>query len=97
VLGKPPRRFGFGDDRKDFDGFGRDVIENSHASHSESVLWTAQAAQAFNPAFADPTRLMPQMAFESVSHLGALVSRQGLVSLCGLRREDDLISHLARL
>jgi hypothetical protein len=29
VLGKPARRFCFGDDREDFDGFTRDVIAHS--------------------------------------------------------------------
>jgi hypothetical protein len=39
VLGKPARRLSFCDDSEDFDGFDRDVIENSHLPNPEPILW----------------------------------------------------------
>lgn len=45
VLGEPARGFDFRDDREDFDGFGRDIIENSHLPDPEPMLRLAQAAQ----------------------------------------------------
>jgi hypothetical protein len=42
VLDKPTRRIGFCDDSEDFDGFDRDVIENSHLSYTEAILWLTQ-------------------------------------------------------
>ncbi len=38
VLGEPTRRFGFRDDREDFDGFGCDVIKNSYLPNPEAIL-----------------------------------------------------------
>lgn len=38
MLRKPAGRFGFGDDREDFDGFARDVIEYSHFPNPETIL-----------------------------------------------------------
>ncbi len=46
--GEPARRLGFRDDREDLDGFVRDVIENSHLTNPHSILWLAQATQAFD-------------------------------------------------
>lgn len=97
MLSEPMRRLGFRNDGKDFDGFGRDVIKNSHLPNPEPILWLAQASQTPDPALARSGRLVSQVSFESVPHFSAAVSRQGSVGLCRFRREDDLISHLARL
>jgi hypothetical protein len=70
MLCEPARGFGFRDDREDFDGFARDVIEHPHFSNPEAILRLAQAAQTRGPALADPGRLVPQVPFEGVSHLG---------------------------
>jgi hypothetical protein len=94
--GEPARRFGFRDDREDRDSFGCDVIENSDLPNAESILRLAQAAQALDPVLAHPSRLVPQVPFESVPHGCALVGRQGSVSLRRLRDKDDIIAHLAR-
>jgi hypothetical protein len=54
VFGEPARRFGFRNDREDLDGFCPDVIENSHLSNPEPILWLAQAPQALDSALAHP-------------------------------------------
>jgi len=38
MFGKPARCLGLRDNREDFDGFDRDVIENSHFSNAEAKL-----------------------------------------------------------
>jgi hypothetical protein len=77
VVGEPTRGFGFRDDREDLDGFGCDVIENSHLPNPEAILRLAQAPQALDPALAYPGWLVPQVPLESVPHLGAPVGGQG--------------------
>src|SRR5213078_1326727 len=70
VLGKPARRFSFRDDREDLDSFARDVIEHSHFPHPEAILRLGQAPQTFDPALANPGRLVSQVPFESVPNFG---------------------------
>jgi hypothetical protein len=74
VLGEPTRRLGFRDNRKDFDGFKRDVIEHSWLPNPEPVLRPAQTAQALDAALAHAGRLVSQVPFEGVSHLAAPVA-----------------------
>jgi hypothetical protein len=66
VLGKPARRLAFRDDGEDFDGFDRDVIENSHLPDPKPILGLAQTPQTLDPALARPSWLVPQVPFESV-------------------------------
>jgi hypothetical protein len=96
VPGEPPLGFGFRDDREDLDGFGSDIIENSHLPDPEPALGPAHAAQTLNSTSARPSRMVAQMPFESVPHLGPPVGRQGSIGLHRFGREDELKSHLAR-
>src|SRR3990172_2626842 len=93
VLGKPGGRFGFRDDREDFDSFARDVIEHPHFPNPEAILRLAQAPQTFDPALADPGRLVPQVPFEGVPNFGPAVGRQRPVRLSRLGGQDDLVVH----
>jgi hypothetical protein len=97
VLGKPARRFRFCEDREDFDGFDRDVIENSHLSNPEAILWLTLTSQPLDSVLACSSRLLPQVSFQSVPHLRAMISWQSSISFCCVRGQDDLISHLATL
>jgi hypothetical protein len=95
VLGEPARGFGFRDDREDFNGFGRDVIENSNLPNPEAILRLAQATQALDSALAYPGWLVPQVPFEGVAHLGAPMGWQRPVAPRRRRGHDDLVAHLA--
>ena len=75
MVTEPLRRFGFRDDRKDFDGFVRDVIEYSHLSHPKTILGLAQRSQTFDPTLAHPGRLVTQVPFESVPYFRAPIGR----------------------
>jgi len=97
VLAKPARRLAFCDDSEDFDGFDRDVIEDSHLSNPETILWLSQPPKALDSTLARPSRLLPQVPFQSVPDLGPMISWQSAVSLRCVRGQDDLISHLATI
>jgi hypothetical protein len=67
VRGGPTRGFGFRDDRKDLDGFARDVIEHPHFPNPKAILRLTQASEAFDPAPAYPGR--PRKAgYDSFGH-----------------------------
>jgi len=97
VLEEPGGCLFLGDDREDFDGFSRDVIEHSHLPHPEPILWLPQASQALDPALAHTSRFMAQMTFERIPDLSAPEGRQGPESSGSLRGQDDLVTHLARI
>ncbi len=62
MLGKPGRRVFLRDDREDFDGFMRDIIEHSDLPDPEPILRLAQAPQALDAALAHSGRLVAQRA-----------------------------------
>jgi hypothetical protein len=97
VLGKPVSRLGLCNDGEDFDGFDRDVIENSYLSDPKAILWLTQTPEPLDSALARPSGLLPQVPFKSVPHLSAMISWQSSISLYCVRGQHDLISHLARL
>ena len=66
MLEEPAGGLFLGDDREDFDGFSRDVMEDSHLPHPEPILWLTQATQALDPALTHASRFMAQMTFERV-------------------------------
>src|SRR5918994_6700057 len=76
VFDEPGRRFSFRDDREDFDGFRRDVIENADLPNPEPILRLAQATQALDAALAAPGWLIAQVPFEGIADLGPVVGRQ---------------------
>jgi hypothetical protein len=55
------RCFGFRDDRKDFDGFARDVITHPHFSDPQTILRLTHTPEAVDRALAYPGRLVPQV------------------------------------
>src|SRR5688572_20313296 len=58
---KPRLRFGFRDDREDFDLRFCNVIEHSNVAHTQAILRLAQAPESLDPALADLRRLMRQV------------------------------------
>src|SRR5262245_6635639 len=74
-LAEPARRLGFRDDREDFDDFERNVMKDSYLPDPQPVLWLAKTSQPFDTALAGAGRLIPQVPFQSVAHLGSSVGR----------------------
>ena len=63
---EPGLRLGLPNDRKDFDGRFRNVIEYPYVIDSEPILWSAQATQPLDTAPADLLRFMSQVALEGI-------------------------------
>ena len=78
MLGKPARCLGLCNDDEDFDGFDRDVIENSYLSDPKAILWLTQTPEPLDSALARPSRLLQRVPFQSIPHFGAILSWQNL-------------------
>jgi len=97
VVEEPAGGLFLGDDREDFDGFSRDVMEHSHLPHPKPLLWLTQPTQTLDPVLTHASRFMAQMTFERVPDLSAPEGRQGPESSDSFRGQDDLVTHLARI
>ena len=85
------------DDGKDFDCRLRDVIENPDLVNPEPILRPIKASQALDPAPAQLGRLVAQVQLDGVPDPRLRVSSKGPQAVDGLRGQDDLERHLARL
>jgi hypothetical protein len=88
---------GLRDDGKDLDGRFGDVIVHPHLINPEAILGPIQPAEPLDAILAQPSRLVPQVPLDSVSHPSAYVRAQASQFLDSPRSEDDLEPHLARL
>jgi hypothetical protein len=69
---EPGLRFGFGDDDEDLDRCFRNVIKHPDVANPKAILWPAQPAEPFHATLADFCRLVPEVAFESISNLASV-------------------------
>jgi hypothetical protein len=86
-----------GDDGEDLDRRFRDVIEHPHLVNPEPVLGPIETAQALDPTPAQLGRLVAQVQLDGVPDRCSSIGPEGPQTLDGLRSQDDLEPHLARL
>jgi hypothetical protein len=84
---------GLRDDREDFNGFVRDVIEHPQVSYSQPKLRLPQSAEPSDPAPAHFPGLVPQVRFERISDLGSQARRQAPIRPRRFWRQGDLEAH----
>jgi len=90
---EPALRFGFRDDREDFNRCFRNVIEHPDVADSQPKLRTAYAAEPLDSTLADLRRLEPEVAFQSISNLAPIVCSKAAVGLHGRWGQDNLTPH----
>jgi hypothetical protein len=88
---------GLRDDREDLNGSFGDVIEHPYLINPEAILGPVQPTKSLDTTLADALRLVPQVAFDGISHPGANIGAQASQGPDGPRGENDLETHLARL
>ena len=97
MRGKPGFGFCFRDDGEDLDFFFGDVIENPDVVNSKAILRPYETAKMLDATLRELRWFMAQMRFDGITDRRAVEGRQSAQALDRLRRQDDLVAHLARL
>src|SRR5258705_13258480 len=85
------------DDREDFDGFVRDVIEHPDFAHTEAELWLAKTPKPLDPAFAPLSGLVAEVRFDRVPDFCAPACGESPHRSNGARGQNDLEAHFGQI
>jgi hypothetical protein len=81
------------EDRENVNFTSHDIIEHPDLSNPQPVLGLGQSAEPLDPTLAHLGRLVPQMNFQGIPHLGSYVSVKMPEIVLRLRGQDDFVAH----